>query len=201
MNAGRVSRIRQVLDDARAVLSEHPDLGRSATLVRATLGEATSVEVKAGGYVFRADEPEVAGGHGLAPNPVQYALGALAACTAITYRYWSEILSIPIDSVEVRVRGDGDVRGILGLDDIQPTPAVSMTVQVTGPATSSSYMRLHEQVEAHCPVLAMFRTLSDLSSALEVVTTEGGVSPGSAIGRSRGDRGDRNGDDRGSRPG
>lgn len=161
--------IRRLIDDARALLGQHPDLGRDSTLVRATLGEATTVDVVAGRHRFVVDEPERAGGHDAAANPVELALAALGSCTAITYRYWSELLEVPIDSLDVEVRGEGDIRAMIGLaDDLSPAPTITMAVRVGGSAAVAEYERLHEAVEAHCPVLAMLAGRVDVR--LEVTT-------------------------------
>ena len=163
------SSISAVLDDARALLGQHPELGRSATVVRAVLGDATMVQVVAGRHRFLVDEPERAGGRDAAANPIDLALAALGSCTAITYRYWSELLGVPIDSVEIEVRGEGDVRALIGMaDDVSPAPEISMTVRVAGPADAEAYERLHSAVEAHCPVVALLRGGAGVRTTLQV---------------------------------
>ena len=160
--------IRQVLDDAQVLFSQHPELARTASVVRAELRDATLVQIQAGGYAFMADEPRAAGGGGAAPSPVQYALAALASCATITYRYWSELLGIPIDSVKVEVRGEADLRGFLGFDpDVAPgASSVQIHVAVGGSAPEEDYRRLHHAVETHCPVLAMFSTVPAVTTTM-----------------------------------
>lgn len=163
--------IKDILDGAPALFAEHPGLARTKTVVRAVLEDATSVEITAGAHHLRADEPEAAGGHDSGPSPIQLALGALASCTAVTYRYWSELLDTPISSLAVEVRGEGDLRGFLGLaDDLDPAPTVGMTVHVRGPATSEQYYRLHREVEAHCPVLRLLDQPNPVKSTLHATT-------------------------------
>jgi uncharacterized OsmC-like protein len=164
-----VTPISTVLDGARALLGQHPELGRTATVVRAVLGEATTVEVVAGRRRFVVDEPERAGGHDAGPNPVDLALAALGSCTAITYRYWSELLGVPLDALEIEVRADGDVRALIGMaDDVSPAPDLAMSVRVSGPATVGEYARLHAAVESHCPVLALLRGGAGVRTTLQV---------------------------------
>jgi uncharacterized OsmC-like protein len=153
--AGGPSQIRTVLDGARALLHEHPQLGTTTQVARAVLLEGTAVDVRTGGHTFRADEPAIGGGTDTGPSPTQYALGALASCTAIVYRYWSELLGIALGSVAVEVRGTSDLRGMFGFaEGVGPEPSgVSVVVTVDGPDVDR-YPELHGAVERHCPVLA-----------------------------------------------
>lgn len=160
--------IKHVLEDARVLFEQHPELARSATVVRAELCDATLVTVQAGGYAFLADEPRAAGGGGVAPTPVQYALASLASGVAITYRYWSELVGIPIDLVKVEVRGEADLRGFLGLDpSVAPgLSAVQVRVIVHGAASDDEYRRLHDAVDSHCPVLALFSNVTTVTTTV-----------------------------------
>jgi uncharacterized OsmC-like protein len=56
------------------------------------------------------------GGHGNAPNPGVLGRGALASCLAIGYGMWAARLGVPLDSIDVEVQADYDVRGELGVD-------------------------------------------------------------------------------------
>jgi uncharacterized OsmC-like protein len=120
----------------------------------------TEVTVRVGsGHRFTVDEPKTLGGGDTAPNPVEYALAALGSCQAITYRVWANKLGVKLDKVDVEIEGDIDLRGFLGVDD-QVRPgfnAVRIRVHLTGPDSPSRYKELAEVVDAHCPVLDVFR--------------------------------------------
>jgi uncharacterized OsmC-like protein len=170
--------IRHVLGDSRVLFDQHPELAQSGTIVRAELGDATLVRIQAGGHAFLADEPRAAGGGGAAPSSIEYALAALASCTAVTYRYWSELLDIPIDLVKVDVRCQADRRGLLGFDaDVAPGPSsVQVRVALSGSASEDEYARLHDAVEAHSPVLAMISTATAVTTTLVSRTRPGSTS-------------------------
>ena len=166
--------MREFLDGARAALTERTELGCQATVVRAVLAEGTTVDVTAGQHRLRADEPELAGGQDTGPNPDQLALASLAPCTAIIFRYWSELLEIPIDDVRVEVQGEGEAQRILGLvADGESAPDVEMTVTVRGPASDADYALLHVEVEEHCPVLSLFPTAKPVVAQLAVAESGG----------------------------
>ncbi|MHC4427005.1 MAG: OsmC family protein [Planctomycetota bacterium] len=66
-------------------------------------------------FVLSADEHPVLLGDDLAPNPVEYALHALAACLTTTMVFHAASRGIEIESVESELEGDIDLRGFLGI--------------------------------------------------------------------------------------
>ncbi|WP_068400962.1 OsmC family protein [Kribbia dieselivorans] len=118
-------------------------------------GTATRVTNRTRQHEFTIDEPANFGGEDLGATPVEHLLAALGACTVITYKTWATKLDIPLDEVEVSLRGEIDLRGFLGLDDeVRPGfGGIDLGITVTGPASQADYVRLAEEVEQHCPVL------------------------------------------------
>jgi len=111
------------------------------------------------GHKFTVDEPETLGGTNAAANPVEYALAALGSCQAITYRVWAAQLEINLDKVEISIDGDIDLRGFFGIDDGVRAGfnSVRINVSLGGPEPSARYEELAAAVDAHCPVLDLFR--------------------------------------------
>ena len=111
------------------------------------------------GHKFTVDEPEALGGGNIAANPVEYALAALGSCQAITYRVWAAQLGIRLDKVEISIDGDIDLRGFFGIDDDIRAGfnAVRVNVSLGGPESAARYEELAAAVDAHCPVLDLFR--------------------------------------------
>lgn len=65
-------------------------------------------------YDFSADHPTLGHGHG--PTPQEYVLHALAACITAGIATGAAARGIELRSVSSSVRGDIDVRGVLGID-------------------------------------------------------------------------------------
>lgn len=71
-------------------------------------------------FELDADEPQVLLGDDKAPNPVEYALTALAACVTSSIVYHAAAKGIRLNSVESRLEGDIDLQGFLGLSKEVP---------------------------------------------------------------------------------
>jgi len=68
-------------------------------------------------FELDADEPPLLLGEDIGPNPVEYALTALAACVTSALVYHAAAKGIRLNAVESRLEGDIDLRGFLGISD------------------------------------------------------------------------------------
>lgn len=140
-------------------LAQDPDKAHALFRATGSGGEGVRTDIRIGKHTVLVDEPPALGGGNAAPNPVEFALAALLSCQVVTYRFWAVQLGIPLDDVRVDVEGDLDVRGFFGFDSaVRPGfGEVRLTVDLSGPASEEDYRRLRETVDAHCPVLDLFR--------------------------------------------
>jgi uncharacterized OsmC-like protein len=148
------------------------EVGRARVVFRVAgaLTGPTEVVLQAREHTLTVDEPEVLAGADGAANPVEYALASLASCQAITYRFWAAKLGIELESLEVAAEGDLDLRGFFGLDAGQRAGFTAVRLDVTprGPETPERYRELAEAVDAHCPVLDLFRNATPVERRLAV---------------------------------
>ncbi len=119
-------------------------------------------------FEIAVDEPPTLGGTDRAPNPVEYALVALATCQEITYRLHADALGIPLDGVAVSLEGDIDLRGFFGVDHtVRPGfQRIRGTVTLDSPASEAELTRLQAHVDAHCPVLDLLSNPTPLQLEL-----------------------------------
>jgi uncharacterized OsmC-like protein len=68
-------------------------------------------------FKLDADEPPLLLGKDIGPNPVEYALTALAACVTTALVYHAAAKGIKLNAVESKLEGDIDLRGFLGISD------------------------------------------------------------------------------------
>jgi uncharacterized OsmC-like protein len=148
-----------LIADTRKAVADDTANAQAVFSAQGTLVGITEVDIRTGTHTFKVDEPPALGGADAAANPVQYALASLGSCQAITYRFWAEQLGISFDSLTVRVEGDLDIRGFFGFDDtVRPGfSAIRVDVTVTGPGSDERYSELAAAVDAHCPVLDLFK--------------------------------------------
>ncbi|MCF2572334.1 OsmC family protein [Brevibacterium sp. UCMA 11754] len=120
-------------------------------------GSVSSV-ITAGKHTFTVDEPTPLAGDDVAPNPVEYALGALISCQIVVYRLYAHNLGLTIENLDVSAEGDLDVQGLFGAaDTVRPGfSTVRVNVEITGPDSDEAYQELQETVDAHCPVFDIF---------------------------------------------
>lgn len=76
---------------------------RSVTVIESGNGPYAQY-VTAGRHVFGADEPETLGGKDTGPDPFEFVLAGLGACTAMTVRMYANRKQWPLVRVEVRLR-------------------------------------------------------------------------------------------------
>jgi uncharacterized OsmC-like protein len=95
------------------------DGGHNRTTIKNYYGTQQDHERKKP-FVLDADEPPVLLGNDQGPNPVEYALTALAACVTTSIVYHAAAKGVRLNSVESRLEGDIDLQGFLGLSKEVP---------------------------------------------------------------------------------
>ena len=125
-------------------------------------------QVKIREFEVDVDEPPALGGKDRAPNPVEYALAALATCQEITYRLHADALGIPLKDVSVQLEGDLDLRGFFGAaEGIRPGfLGIKGSVSFDSSAPAEDLERLKSVVDAHCPVLDLFNNATPVQIAI-----------------------------------
>ena len=100
-----------------------------------------------------ADEPcELLGGDG-APNPQELLMAAFNACITVGYVAGASIRGIALDSLEIRTRGELDLRGFLGLSDaVAPGyESVEYEVHIKGNGSPEQFEEIHQAVMKTSP--------------------------------------------------
>lgn len=121
--------------------------------------------LRMGRHLALADEPTSAGGGDQGPNPYDYLLAALGACTSMTLRMYAEMKQLPLERVQVRLRH----RRIHAQDCAEcatregKVDEIERRIELVGPLDESQRQRLL-QIAERCPV---HRTLQ---SEIRIVT-------------------------------
>ena len=100
-----------------------------------------------------ADEPCELLGADSAPNPQELLMAAFNACITVGYVAGASVKGITLDSLEIRTRGELDLRGFLGLSDaVAPGyEAIDYEVWIKGDGTPEQFEEIHQTVMKTSP--------------------------------------------------
>jgi uncharacterized OsmC-like protein len=100
-----------------------------------------------------ADEPGELLGADSAPNPQELLMAAFNACIMVGYVAGSSLKGITLDSVEIKTRGELDLRGFLGLsEEVAPGyESIAYEVNIKGDGTAEQFAEIHETVMKTSP--------------------------------------------------
>jgi len=127
--------------------------------------DATTCSVEVGEAVYEAQLHEGAGGSGTAACSGDLLLGALAACSQLTAQAVIENFGADAD-VSVRVEGDLDLRGTMGVADVPVGfQDIRLDVTLSGDVDPETAAAIRDATERFCVV---YRTLAESPS----LTTE-----------------------------
>ena len=104
-------------------------------------------------HTITADEPfELLGSDG-APNPQELLMAAFNACITVGYVAGASLKGITLDSLEIRTKGELDLRGFLGLsDNVAPGyQNVDYEVRISGDGSPADFEEIHQTVMKTSP--------------------------------------------------
>ncbi|NJN45469.1 MAG: alpha/beta fold hydrolase [Candidatus Competibacteraceae bacterium] len=121
--------------------------------VRETRHSSLAQEIKIGIHTLPADEPVSLGGTDSGPNPYDYLLAALGACTNMTLRLYAQHKGLPVQRISVELNHEKihakdceDCETQVGKID-----RIERTITIEGDLTQEQQARLLEIAE-RCPV-------------------------------------------------
>jgi uncharacterized OsmC-like protein len=115
---------------------------------------ACSVDI--GRALYQAQVHSGVGGAGTSACSGDLLLGALAACAQITCQMVATAMGIPTNHIEVKVEGDLDLRGTLGISNEAPVgfESIRVSFEIDSPDASAEQLdKLREKTEQYCVVM------------------------------------------------
>jgi uncharacterized OsmC-like protein len=151
------STIAEALDRvSRAVMANPEKAGAKLGPATATMAGGLKFHVTGpSGERIETDMPPAMGGGNTSPNPGWLFRASLAACCSTVIAQRAARLGIDLTDLEVTVEGDGDVRGLLGLDDNVSAGHSALRTNVRIGAHNATPAQLEELVRwarDHAPV-------------------------------------------------
>jgi uncharacterized OsmC-like protein len=138
--------------------------GHNHTTIKEFYG-AKEVHVHEKPFELDADEPPLLLGEDLGPNPVEYALKAVAACVTTSIVFHAAAKGIEVRGVESRLEGDLDLRGFLGISNDVPVgyKNIRLYFKIDADITDEEKEELIRMGEKYSPV---FNTISNATPVL-----------------------------------
>ena len=104
-------------------------------------------------HTIVADEPYELLGADSAPNPQELLMAAFNACITVGYVAGASLKGIKLDSLEIRTKGELDLRGFLGLSDAVPPgyESVDYEVRINGDGSPEDFEEIHQNVMKTSP--------------------------------------------------
>ncbi|GAC1386743.1 MAG: OsmC family protein [Ktedonobacteraceae bacterium] len=115
-----------------------------------------SCSIDIGRAVYQAEAHSGVGGAGTGACSGDLLLGALAACSQITCQMVATAMGIQTNRIEVKVEGDLDLRGTLGIAKDVPVgfEQIRLHFDIDAPeATAEQLTALREKTEQYCVVM------------------------------------------------
>jgi uncharacterized OsmC-like protein len=120
-------------------------------------------QISVGAFHFQADEPRNVGGTESAPDPYDYLLAALGACTSMTVGWYARQKKIPLQEITVSLR---HLR--IHARDCQECETktgmldrIDLDVQLTGALSPDQHAKLME-IARKCPVHRTLKSEIDI---------------------------------------
>jgi uncharacterized OsmC-like protein len=120
-------------------------------------------------FVIECDEPPALLGTNRVPNPVETMLAALGSCLAVGFAYDAAASDIRLESLDISLEGDLDLRGFLGVsDDIRPGyQNIKATCSIKSDASREKIEELFKHVQRTSPVLDIIRNMEPITINIE----------------------------------
>src|SRR4029079_1273854 len=95
-----------------------------------------------------ADEPCQLLGQDSAPNPQELLMAAFNACITVGYVAGAALKGINLESLEIRTKGELDLRGFLGLSEDVPAgyESIEYEVRIKGDGSPEDFEAIHQNV-------------------------------------------------------
>jgi uncharacterized OsmC-like protein len=128
--------------------------GHNRSTIKEFYGAGQEDASRARPFVFDNGEPPVLLGDNEGANPVEFLLHALAGCVTTTFVLHAAARGIRIESIDTRMEGDIDLRGLLGLDDsvFPGYEQIRIKMDIKADGTDAELDALLAYTQDHSPV-------------------------------------------------
>lgn len=164
--------VREAIQALATVLAEQPHKARARNPAAAVLEDGLRFRISGpNGETASTDMPVALGGKASAPAPSWLFRASLASCTATVIAMRAAQLGLTLDTLQVSVSSESDVRGLLGTDDKVSAGLDGLRLHVRIGAAGASPEQLREIVswaDSHSPIGCTARSAQRTALEIEV---------------------------------
>jgi uncharacterized OsmC-like protein len=148
------SKLKDSLLNLIETIQKNPEQASATFKAKSKLENGFLSKGKIRNFEIISDEPAELGGTNEGPNPVEYVLGAFAACQEIVIKAYATVLDIDVKAVHVEVDGNLDLHGFLNITDERAGfKSVSYKTTIETNETNSEKLETLERLSVdRCPV-------------------------------------------------
>lgn len=128
--------------------------GENRSTIRDFYGAGQEDTSRSTAFEFTNGEPPVLLGNNEGANPVEFLLHALAGCVTTTFVLHAMARGISIIELSTELKGNIDLRGLLGIDDSVPAgyEQINIKMHVTADCSDQELDDLLAYAQQHSPV-------------------------------------------------
>jgi uncharacterized OsmC-like protein len=167
-----VEKIRSAIDELGRSLAGTPGKTGQDSTATATLKDGLHFQVVGPRGEVHTDMPAAVGGAASAFPPGWLLRAGLASCTGSVIAMRAASLGVKLDTLEITVTSESDIRGMIGLDQKISAGLRGLRTQVKIGAANASADQLREIVrwgEEHSPVASTLREAPGSRLEIDVV--------------------------------
>ena len=124
-----------------------------------------SFKISMGGkpHIVLTGTPPGLGGEDKGASPLLLTLGVIGACIGTVIKFWSKLLNIKIDDIDISMRGNINLSSIFGIGDQKAAFSdLKPVVRITSSEDKGKIDELLKEVDAHCPAFFLVRNSSPI---------------------------------------
>lgn len=121
---------------------------------------AMSFKITMGGkpHVVYTGSPPGLGGEDKGASPLLLTLGVIGACIGTVIKFWSKLMNVKIDDIDISMRGNINLCGIFGIGDHKAAFSdFKPIVRITSDEDEAKINELLKNVDEHCPAFFLVR--------------------------------------------
>ncbi|MDH5638039.1 MAG: OsmC family protein [Nitrospinota bacterium] len=161
--------LKDILASRKALFAKKPEAAVYRPTVSTQWKGGLLNENRIRTHVVMSDYPVPSGGDDKAPNPMEMMLMALGSCVGAVYVEYAAMLDIELETVNVELSGDIDLRGLFNVADVNPGfNNVSYKVRLKTSADEAKTQELIDLAGTHCPVSSTMKLATPVAAEVTV---------------------------------